>query len=142
MELLRRLRDFLTTDVEVIFDQDPASPLKVVRQVVNNGATTVDTDGELRYVFHGLLGLFAIDYFLLHDQRGNVVTVYRQPFGWMNVFTTAAGDRPYGSTRERRLRLRVGAAPVSVPDPRGGSIRFRRVRHRDFRLFQDGVAAR
>lgn len=142
MELLRRLRDFLTTDVEVIFDQDPAAPLKVVRQVVANGATTVDTDGEFRYVFHGLLGLFAPDWFLLHDPRGNVVSVYRQPFGRMRVFTTAAGDRPYEWTRQLHLRLRVGAAPVSVPDPRGGSIRFRRIRHRDFRLFQDGVAAR
>ncbi len=138
LELWRRLRDFLLTDVEVVFALHPDEPLQLLRSETNGGAcVSITTDDDYRHVFFGSFGSFAFSLLVLRDPLGNLMAVSRGPFGRVLVMTSAVGLPLERRVQEHDLRVSLGGEGVRVPDPRGGEIRIRRLRHRDFRLYPE-----
>ncbi len=131
MDLLRRLRDYLITDIEVEFQQIPDISYRVIETNTSSGGalSTLKDKSKLRFVFHGgyLFGDGA--YVILERDDGGQIKIQRKGTQTVEIRSFNTED---DIGQPDLFFVEIG----QTIKPYGPYVAIKRIRHRDFKLFQ------
>ena len=136
MGILRAIRDYFVTDIEVVLSTGDGAEYDFRESsTVDGGALSrTVTDSEMRIVFHGRAGLPGRGTFVRFGLKdGHELTIRRVPFARVEMLMTPQGQPE--TVVARKIVVPDLGSLILFRDPYGNTGTVRRMRHRDYQLF-------